>query len=108
MTKAWGLWSSAGMANVLSEEKRQQVLALGRLGWSLRRIEDATGVRRETAKKYLLEAGVATRAPRSRRAPKAAREATTGSATGNYPRELFRVMAEGVLKARGVLASVPE
>jgi hypothetical protein len=26
------------MANVLSEEKRQQVLALGRLGWSLSRI----------------------------------------------------------------------
>lgn len=79
MTKAEGLWSSAGMANVLSEEKRQQVLALGRLAWSLRRIEDATGVRRETAKKYLLEAGVATRGPRGRRAPKAAREVTTGS-----------------------------
>ena len=27
-----------GMANVLNEEKKQQVLALGRLGWSLRRI----------------------------------------------------------------------
>ena len=27
-----------GMSNVLSEEKRQQVLALGRLGWSLRPI----------------------------------------------------------------------
>ena len=25
--------------NVLSEEKQQQVIALGRLGWSLRRIE---------------------------------------------------------------------
>ena len=25
-----------GMANVLNEEKKQQVLALGRLGWSLR------------------------------------------------------------------------
>jgi hypothetical protein len=24
------------MANVLNEEKKQQVLALGRLGWSLR------------------------------------------------------------------------
>ncbi len=33
------------MANVLNEEKKQQVLALGRLGWSLRRIEQATGVR---------------------------------------------------------------
>ena len=35
------------MANVLSETKRQQVVALGRLGWPLRRIEDATRVRRE-------------------------------------------------------------
>jgi len=37
------------MVNVLSEEKKQQVLALGRLSWSLRRIEQETGVRRETA-----------------------------------------------------------
>jgi hypothetical protein len=41
------------MANVLSEEKRQQVLGLGRLGWPLRRIEEATGIRRETASRYL-------------------------------------------------------
>src|SRR3954462_5876571 len=52
------------MANVLSDEKRQQVLALGRLGWSLRKIEEATGVRRETAGGYLRGAGVAVRAPR--------------------------------------------
>ncbi len=38
-----------GMANVLNEEKKQQVLALGRLGWSLRRIQQATRIRRETA-----------------------------------------------------------
>jgi len=37
------------MANVLSEERRQQVVALGRLGWSLRRIQDETAVRREPA-----------------------------------------------------------
>jgi hypothetical protein len=41
------------MANVLSEEKQKQIEALGRLGWSLRRIEQATGVRRETASGYL-------------------------------------------------------
>ena len=46
------------MSNVLKEEKRQQVLALGRLGWSLRRIEEATGVRRETASRYLKAAGL--------------------------------------------------
>jgi transposase len=49
------------MSNVLSEDKRQQVLALGRLGWSLRRIEEATSVRRETASGYLKAAGVAVR-----------------------------------------------
>lgn len=41
------------MGNVLSREKREQVIALGRLGWSLRRIKHATGVRRETASDYL-------------------------------------------------------
>ena len=50
-----------GMSNVLAEDKRQQVLALGRLGWSLRRIERATGVRRETASNYLKAAGVVVR-----------------------------------------------
>ena len=49
------------MSNVLKEEKRQQVLALGRLGWSLRRIEQATGVRRETASSYLKAAGLTVR-----------------------------------------------
>jgi hypothetical protein len=38
------------MSNVLNEAKKQQVLALGRLGWPLRRIEQETGVRRETAR----------------------------------------------------------
>ena len=52
------------MSNVLNEEKRQQVLALGRLGWPLRRIEQETGVRRETASAYLKEAGIAVRPPR--------------------------------------------
>ncbi|MCY4582720.1 MAG: IS21 family transposase, partial [Chloroflexi bacterium] len=49
------------MSNVLAEDKRQQILALGRLGWSLRRIERATGVRRETASNYLKAAGVVVR-----------------------------------------------
>jgi hypothetical protein len=46
------------MSNVLSEEKKQQVIVLGKLGWPLRRIEQATGVRRETASAYLKSAGV--------------------------------------------------
>ncbi len=49
------------MVNVLSDEKKQQVLALGRLGWSLRQIEGRTGVRRETASSYLVAAGVEVR-----------------------------------------------
>lgn len=49
------------MSNVLDETKQQQVMALGRLGWSLRRIEAATGVRRETISGYLKTAGVAVR-----------------------------------------------
>lgn len=51
------------MSNVLSDEKKQQVLALGRLGWTLRRIEETTGVRRETASSYLKAAGIGVRAP---------------------------------------------
>lgn len=47
----------------MSEEKRQQVIALGRLGWPLRRIESEIGVRRETAAAYLKAAGVPVRQP---------------------------------------------
>ena len=52
------------MSNVLSEKKRQQVIALGRLGWPLRRIQQETGIRRETAGAYLKAAGVPIRPPR--------------------------------------------
>lgn len=51
------------MSNVLSQEKREQVIALGRLRWTLRQIEEATGVRRETASQYLKAAGIAVRPP---------------------------------------------
>src|SRR6202034_812194 len=51
------------VSNVLSEEKKQQVIALGRLGWSLRRIQQATRIRRETAARYLKAAGIAVRPP---------------------------------------------
>lgn len=67
----------------MSEEKKQQVIALGRLEWPLRRIEEATGVRRETASAYLKAAGIPVRAPRTRRPPKtgqSANEASTDSA----------------------------
>jgi len=51
------------MANVLDREKQQQILALGRLGWTLRRIEHATGIRRETVSRYLKQAGIEVRSP---------------------------------------------
>ena len=40
------------MANRLKMEKKQTVLALLKLGWSYRRIERETGVRRETIARY--------------------------------------------------------
>ena len=49
------------MSNVLGDNKRHQIVALGRVGWSLRRIEQATGVRRETISGYLRAAGIAVR-----------------------------------------------
>ena len=63
----------------MGDNKQQQVLALGQLGWTLRRIEQATGVRRETASAYLKAAGIAVRDPRHRRlaVPNPASEVST-------------------------------
>ena len=77
------------MSNVLSEEKQKQVIALGQLGWTLRRIEKETGVRRETAAGYLRSAGVWVRPPgRWGRHPpsKAAKEVTTDSGPPSDPK----------------------
>ena len=62
------------MSNVLDDEKQQQILGLGRLGWTLRRIEAATGVRRETVGGYLRAAGIGVRA-RGRPGERAAKAA---------------------------------
>ena len=98
------------MSNVLKEEKRQQVLALGRLGWSLRRIEEATGVRRETASGYLKAAGLTVRGrgrPSARPAkpaisPEAPTDSLPGTAAGKgtddaapLPRETARSSTTG-------------
>jgi len=73
--------------NVLSEEKKQQVLALGRLGWSLRRIERAVHLRRETAGTYLKAAGIPVRPPGGwgRGHPKPAIEVSTDPGRENGP-----------------------
>jgi transposase len=49
------------MSNVLDDEKQVQIRALGRLGWTLSRIQDATGIRRETISGYLKAAGIPVR-----------------------------------------------
>jgi transposase len=71
-----GKLSSVLVSNVLNEEKKQQAEALGRLGWSLRQIEKAIRVRRETISIYLKAAGILIRAPRGQyiRAKPASRE----------------------------------
>jgi hypothetical protein len=75
------------MGNVLSKEKREQVVVLGRLGWALRRIEKATGVRRETAGEYLRSAGIKVRSPGGWGRRSSARAATvvTTDSEGSKP-----------------------
>ena len=76
------------MGNVLKQEKQEQIRSLGRLGWSLRRIEEATGVRRETVSRYLRVAGITVRGHRKRRLEadsKAASEVTTDPGPAHYP-----------------------
>src|ERR1700675_4597213 len=62
------------MSNVLDHQKQQQVLGLGRLGWPVRRIAEATGVDRATARGYLQAAGIPVRG-RGRQGERAANPA---------------------------------
>ena len=73
------------MSNVLDEDKRQSVLPLGRLGWSLRRIEESTGVRRETASAYLKAAGIAVRGKGGRPGTWPPKPATTRGVSTDLP-----------------------
>jgi transposase len=97
------------MANVLSEETKQQVIALGRLGWSLRRIQQATGIRRETAGGYLKTAGIAVRPPRRwGRAPaKAANEVITDSGPAKPAKQAIAQPGQDAAFSLEVLAAVP-
>ncbi len=49
------------MSNVLDDEKRQQIVGLGRAGWTVRRIAKAIGVDRATVGGYLRGAGIPVR-----------------------------------------------
>ena len=93
----------------MRDDKRQQIIALGRLGWSLRRIQRAVGVRRETASSYLREAGIVLRPPGGWGWPSAKRAVgvTIDSAAANPAikvitdpaEEIPPVVAVGELKA---------
>lgn len=78
------------MSNVLNDDKRNQVVALGQMGWSLRQIQKAIGVRRETAAVYLKSAGIAVFGPgrRGNKPPpdsEAANQVTTDSKAESEP-----------------------
>ena len=49
----------------VEQRERPQVIALRRLGWPVRRIEQETGVRRETTSAYLKATGIGVRPPRA-------------------------------------------
>jgi transposase len=86
------------VSNVLRDDKRQQIIALGRLGWSLRRIQKAVGVRRETASSYLREAGIVVRPPGGWGWPSAkpAIEVTTDSSAANPAIKVITDRAEEI------------
>lgn len=89
----------------MSDEKKQQVIALGRLGWTLRQIQDATGVRRETAGNYLKAARIGVRPPGwgHQGPPKPAIEVTTDSESSKPAKE---VIADPSPRRRSVSACV--
>ena len=72
------------MSNVLDDEKQIQIRALGRLGWPLSRIQDATGIRRETISGYLKAAGIPVR-PRGRPSESKAKPAICPPASTDPP-----------------------
>jgi transposase len=72
------------MSNVLDDTKQQQIQALGRLGWTLSRIQQTTGVRRETVSAYLKAAGIAVRG-RGRPSEAKAKAAITGPVSTDPP-----------------------
>jgi transposase len=110
------------VSNVLSEEKKKQVIALGQLGWSLRQIQKTLGIRRETASSYLREAGVDVRPPGGwgKASAKPAIQVTTGSepiqepkptesqqpsvTTASLSEPYHEVIAEGLSRGRNAMS----
>jgi DNA-binding NarL/FixJ family response regulator len=83
------------VSNVLSEEKKQQVIALGRLGWSLRRIQQATHIRRETTAGYLSPRMLAQLVDDFRSGIKSANHVPRFDTLTTREREVIKMLAEG-------------
>lgn len=107
MTRSVSHSDAGRMGNVLSDEKREQVIALGRLGWPLRRIEAETGVRRETASGYLKAAGVGIRAPGRWGRSKPANEVTTDSGAAEEAKPANEVTADLLTAAKPYVLKTP-
>ncbi len=88
----------------MDESKKQQILVLGRLGWSLRRIEEGLGVRRETASAYLKAAGVAVRSRGGQPRTWPPKPATTEGVSTD-PGESKPATREGVSTDSGAVAA---
>ena len=69
------------MSNVVDNDTHEQIRALRRLGWTLSRIQEATGIRRETVSGYLTAAGIAVRGRSRRSESKAKRPFSEGVST---------------------------
>src|ERR1700674_843302 len=72
------------MSNVLDNDTQRQICALGRLGWTLSRIQEATGIRRETVSGYLKAAGIPVRG-RGRPSESTAKPAIAGEVSTDLP-----------------------
>lgn len=89
------------MGNVLQQDKQQQIGALDRRGWPLRRIEEAPGVRRETISAYLKAAGIAVRG-RGRPDERPAKPAIAPSASACEPHRTL--IEEALGRGRNAMA----
>jgi len=93
------------MSSALDHQEQQQLCALGRLGWTLVRIQTATGFRRETISRYLKAAGIPVRGrgrPGEARAQPAISPAVSTDPAANL------AMAPEVVSTDSALAPPPE
>jgi hypothetical protein len=102
------------MSNVLDHDTQRQIVALGRLGWSLRRIQQATGRRRETISGYLKAAGIVVPGRRATRqakpaiaAPGLSTDSASAIATDWPPGGTAAPLAKGAIHARCPPTSAP-